>query len=329
MSMQTTSRGPGHRRARGLSLIELLVSLAIGMVLMIAIVSAYIGSSGASRVAEAQGRMNEDGQAALAILSQQIRMAHNNPKQPGYAPDTPSNPAFPAGSFAIRGCDGPFTLPSGTATIADLTCTTGPSDSIAVAYEADKYNTVATTGGAATDCLGQALPSISNRTVSRVVTESPFVTATPTVTFTLAENIFYVGTSSTSVTPSLYCRGNGGTTTTGQPLVENVEALQFTYGVSTMTSGTATATIAVKGYLDAAGVAALTATPAPTDADRWAKVLTVRICALVRSEIPVAADTNSAQYVDCNGSPVTAPTDLRLRRAYSTTVVLRNRVPTE
>jgi type IV pilus assembly protein PilW len=58
---------------------------------------------------------------------------------------------------------------------------------------------------------------------------------------------------------------------------------------------------------------------------RWGKVLTVRICVLVRSENPVAPDANAAKYDDCQGNTnVTAP-DLRLRRAYTTTVVLRNR----
>ena len=60
--------------------------------------------------------------------------------------------------------------------------------------------------------------------------------------------------------------------------------------------------------------------------DRWAKVATVRVCLIVRSETPVAADTDSARYYDCTGTLVTTPPDLRLRRAYTTTIVLRNRI---
>ena len=80
---------------------------------------------------------------------------------------------------------------------------------------------------------------------------------------------------------------------------------------------------ALAGYLDASGVEGLTALTAR--ADRWGKVLTVRICVVVRSENPVAPDTTSASYVKCDGNVDTSKTDLRLRRAYSTTVVLRNR----
>ena len=70
----------------------------------------------------------------------------------------------------------------------------------------------------------------------------------------------------------------------------------------------------------------------PDDQTRWSKVMTVRICVVARSELPIAPDAESAKYVSCptNGSSLgtlLSPTDLRLRRAYSTTVVLRNRVP--
>ncbi len=59
------------------------------------------------------------------------------------------------------------------------------------------------------------------------------------------------------------------------------------------------------------------------DARRWDKVITVRICVVIRSELPVVSDADSAKYIDCAGELVSAP-DLRLRRAYSTTVELRN-----
>jgi type IV pilus assembly protein PilW len=73
-----------RRHNLGLSLIELMVSLTIGLIVMVTIISAYVGSADAGRMAEAQGRMNEDAQAALTILTQQLRMAGNNPKQANY-----------------------------------------------------------------------------------------------------------------------------------------------------------------------------------------------------------------------------------------------------
>jgi type IV pilus assembly protein PilW len=313
------SRSPRNRN-RGLSLIELLVSMVIGLVIMIAVVSAYIGASGATRVAEAQARMNEDGQAVLTILSQQLRMAGNNPKQADYDVSTPRNPVYNTVTYIVRGCDGKFTDIAAT-DISTLACAGGGGpDAIAVTYEADRYNTVPTAGGAPTDCLGQALT---------VLTATPKVwngaASVPTnVTYTVAENRFYVATSTAVVSPSLYCKGNGGAS--AQSLVENVEDLQFVYGTAPATATPSTLTVA--GYLNAGDMATATGLSGLAgDEQRWQQVVTVRICAVVRSEKPVAQDADSARYVKCDGTISAAQADLRLRRAYSTTVVLRNRVP--
>lgn len=310
---------PQATRMQGLSLVELMISIVIGLVVTVAVVSSYLGSSGATRLAEAQARMNEDGQAALTILAQQLRMAGNNPKQPNYANATPRNPITP--TFIVRGCDGSFSdiTASGLDT---LTCAAGGStDSIAVRYEADVYNTVPVSGQA-TDCLGQALPVLTG-TVNKWI--SPAITAA-NVTYTVADNRFYIGTSSFTVNgaaavtpPGLYCKGNGNATP--QRLVENVEDLQLLYG----TAATTATTLAVNGYIDANDIAALVL---PSDSDRWSKVVSVRICVLVRSEQPVAPDADSARYVPCFGTSndhIAAP-DLYLRRTYETTVLLRNRL---
>jgi type IV pilus assembly protein PilW len=326
------------RSHSGFSLVELMVSLAIGLVIMVAVMSAYIGSAGAGRMAEAQSRMNEDGQAALSILSQHIRMSGNNPDQPNRVDDlNPAlsslrNPVYGATSlvlagtattsnFSLRGCDGTFSNITSTTSIDTLNCvpggTTTVPDSIAVSYEADRFNTIPS-AGIATDCLGTKLPVVT-ATVPTIVANTKTMAD---VTYTVADNRFYIGTSGVIVAPSLYCRGNGGAAP--QPLVENIESMQLNYGTLSTASTSTTATVA--GYLHATEVLtdanlALLA----DDAARWAKVVTVRICVLVRSEAMVAPDAASAQYLDCQGLLVTNPPDLRLRRAYTTTVVLRNR----
>ena len=326
----TRSQHPLRRyRSKGFSLIELMVSLTIGLIIAVAAFSAYLGASNAGKTSEAQVRMNEDGQAALSILTQQLRMAGTNPGQAdrvfasrrnpvyGTTTFTTSPGTFTLSAFSIRGCDGKFSNITTTATLDSLTCTSGTTtlpDSIAVNYEADIYNTLPTSAGLPSDCLGNRLSVIT----------ATFPATTPTsatsATYAVADNRFYIGTSTSIVSPSLYCRGNGGAGTT-QPMVENIEDMQFTYGtISTSTTAT-TATVA--GYLEAADINALATTPAD-DATRWGKVLTVRICVVVRSEAAVAPDAASAKYLDCQGAVVAAP-DLRLRRAYSTTVVLRNR----
>ena len=339
-----------RRHTQGFSLIELMVSLTIGLIIAIAAMSAYLGASSASRMTDAQSRMNEDAQAALTILSQQLQMAGNNPNQdnrvidattptssslqnpiytpaPTYLPTPTFVPAtFTQSAFSIRGCDGKFTNISSAADLDSLTCTAGTStlpDSIAVSYEADRFNTEPTAAGAATDCLGFKLTDIVAEDVPVFDTVAATIT-TADITYTVADNRFYVGTSAAITSPSLYCKGNGGASTP-QPLVENIEDIQFQYGTKNATTTSTTATVA--GYLTAdevitqANLALL-----PSDGDRWSKVLSVRICVIVRSDFPVVSDASSAQYRDCDCNTKTAP-DLRLRRAYFSTVALRNRRP--
>lgn len=325
---------------RGVSLIELMISMTIGLIIMIAVISAYLGASGASRTAEAIGRMNEDGQAALTILTQQLRMAGVNPSQPdrwsvtlGISARGATVPLHNSitNAFAVRGCDVKFS--NVTSTFSALGCahvaaSTGP-DSISIGYEADRYNTIALANGQPTDCMGVGIdpisPAPSYLNAAGVATSASIYEA---------ENRFYIGTSTSVINPTLYCKGNGANST-AQPLVENIENLQFSYGTvnpNTTTSPiyvtvtpTFTTTL-VLGYLSAYEVenngAPLPGAAGATSA-RWNAVKSVRICVVARSEQPLADSLDSARYVDCNGT-LTVPPDKRLRRAYTTTVVLRN-----
>ena len=327
---------PGARYLKGFSLIELMVSMAIGLIIGAAAFSAYLGAAGASKIAEAQGRMNEDAQAALTILTQQLRMAGGNPNQPDRTDKSRRNPVykpydpatfailpitFALSSFSIRGCDGKFSNIATATGLDDLNCAAGANalpDSIAVSYEADAFNSVSTTARLPTDCLGVGL--------TQATATFPLEAPPGPYSYYVANNLFYIATSPSIVSPSLYCKGNG-VASKAQPLVENIEDMQFTYGaVKSSTAATDVATAVVAGYLTADEV--LTdkdMVKLADDADRWAKVITVRICALVRSEVPVAADSASARYLKCDEKLETSPPDLRLRRAYYATVVLRNR----
>ena len=326
----------GQQNLKGFSLIELLVSMAIGLIIAAAAFSSYLGAAGASKAAEAQGRMNEDAQAALTILTQQLRMAGGNPNQPNRSDKSRHNPVYtpydPAtfkilqpvmfvpSAFSIRGCDGKFSNIAAATSLDDLNCVAGANvlpDSIAVSYEADAFNSVPTDSKLPTDCLGVRLNKISATSIEALPVSSDYY---------VANNLFYIDTSLSIASPSLYCKGNG-VASAAQPLVENIEDMQFTYGaVASSTATVDTATAVVAGYLTADQVRTqLNMAALPNDAERWAKVITVRICVLVRSEVPVATDSASARYLKCDGTLQTAPADLRLRRAYHATVVLRNR----
>ena len=158
------TKGRLSGRQAGFSLVELLVSLAIGLVISIAVITAYLSAAGAARVAEATGRMNEDAQAALTIMTQQLRMAGVNPAQPNRNTTTLHN--LLSNPYIIRGCDTTFSNVTSATTTAALTCPNGASpSSISIGYEADRYNTVPTNAGVPTDCLGNGLTGVS-RTVT-------------------------------------------------------------------------------------------------------------------------------------------------------------------
>lgn len=320
-------------RHGGFTLIELMVSITIGLLVSVSLIATYLGSSASAKVAEAQMRMNEDAQAALIILAQQLRMAGSNPPQAGRTEKSRFNPVYqpyPSGSasystdpasyslsaFAIRGCDGTFTnLPTAVG-LDDLQCASGTNalpDSIAVSYEADPFNTVPTTGGLPADCIGVALKPIV-ATFSAESTPGPY-------TYYVADSRFYIGPSGSMSTPTLFCKG--GIDSTAQPLVENIENLQFRYGAVALAALPGDVRSAnVAGYLSANETTGLTGIP--NDAVPWQKVVAVQVCVLVRSEGQVLSDSVAASYIDCEGTPATAP-DHRLRRAFYATVVLRNR----
>lgn len=96
-----------------------------------------------------------------------------------------------------------------------------------------------------------------------------------------------------------------GAPPTGAVLVENVEDLQIFYGIDT------TGDQSANQYVDF-----------PAD---WDRVVTARVCVLIRSENTNIASAGNS-YLDCNGAVVAVPADGRLRRAFSATFNLRNRV---
>lgn len=317
-------------RERGFSLIELMVSLTLGLVIMTAVLSVYLGASDAGKISDMQSRMNEDGQAALSILSQHIRMAGNNPVQPQRINElTPQksslrNPIYqPAPALTnysvtpnarltnvIRGCDGTRQDIKLATDIDQLDCTSGNwiserTDAIVITYEADTKNTLVSTNGLPTDALGAELPAITVKDMLGADTEK-----IPDFKIYVADNRFFLSSSVSGSGMSLYGFGNGGNTP--QPMVENIEDLQISYGLAGSVDETA-----VGRYETATRVQAL---------GKWGRVLAVRLCVLVRSDQAVAPDTASAAYVDCHHQLQSAK-DLYLRHAYHTTVGLRNRLP--
>lgn len=317
----------------GFTLIELLVSLFLGLVIIGASLSIYVSSSRGSKVSEIETRMNEEGVIALNLIQQQLKQAGYSQKvNPttvgGVAATTMSNFA----GAAVRGCDGGFS-DSGLA-FGSLTCAGGTgSDAIAVRYEATENNTIVTSGSPAlpTNCIGNGI----QETTPTMANPAPAASA-GSFSYAQADNRYYVSNTAAAANErDLYCRGNQASNTmgAGQPLIANVEQMQILYGIATNPSrelGTKHDALQhqIINYVTAAEVDALPTVNAGWSAvdDKWGRVLAVRVCLLMRSTTMIRdIPTGGASYRDCSNAAQTA-TDGYIRRAFTTTVMLRNRI---
>lgn len=282
-SSQPLSR---HTRALGFTLVELMVSMALGMVVMAAMYSAYQTAFLSNATSRRLAQVTEDAAVAMSVLRSHIGSATYSRAigMTGTGASATLTRAAASTANWIKGCDGTFTTLS--ASIDTLACNTTGSDAIAVAFEADGGNSIMS-GSDPLDCLGN---SITTATAGNA-------------TYRFAYHRFYISNN------SLFCLGPGNTS--GQALVDNIQDMQITYGVS---DGNAT---------NPRVVAYQTATAVNT-AGTWARVMSVRVCLVVRSGEPVLDAITSYQGCDPFGT-ATTPTDRRIYRAFTSTFLIKNR----
>jgi type IV pilus assembly protein PilW len=299
---------------RGISLIELLVSLVIGLVVIGVTFANYLNSGSGHNSSAALSQISEDASVALNLIRKQVALAgYSTP----YQINTTTGLERTYKGQAIFGCNQTFD-DTKKATIGDLTCTAATADtpdSIAVAYQADTENSILTAAGTPRDCVGTGLAQTA--------------TSGAIPAYYLSESRLYVNDN------TLMCQGNGqgsapiagGVNLTGapMPLVDNIVDMRILYGLSKtesidpLHSGTPTdvAGRTPQQYVDAASVTA------------WNNVVAVRVCIVVRSEsevMDVATPYYGCDAVDATTPAATTPTDRRLYRAFSTTIMVQNRL---
>jgi type IV pilus assembly protein PilW len=301
-----------RRHAQGLSLIEVMVSLAIGLVVIGAVFANYLNNSQGSRQTAALTQVTNDAALAFGILRNHMAVADYS---------------LPSGVTAtgltrrltgmnVFGCSGGFDeATDDQVDPANILCasTAGTSDALMVRYEVDEQSVpsvtnTATSTTAPSDCTGNALVR---------VTDGYFV----------ADSRFDIATGADGV-PSLACLGNGNTPATAAKfggtagaqtaaLVENIAEMHLTYGVAAGKQQN------IIRYVSAADVAKADDV---NRADKWGNVVSVRICLLVRSAEEVLPAKTA--YRGCNQAVVAAANvpDRRIYRAFTSTVVLNNRL---
>lgn len=288
-------------RMRGMTLVEVMVSLVIGMVVVGAVLVSYLASGKTSRQQAAYAEMHENAQMAMTLLSRDLLLA-------GYAQVTgipvvvaPAVTTFTRtySGRAVFGCDLGFVTPNTTGAVA-CELTTG-SPALEVTYEADITNTVPVAGPPVvpSDCKGSQI--------------RPAAGTLSGVDYFITYNRYYLKVGGTGRS-ELYCasatQDAGGNAVSAEPLVDNVDAMKIWYG-----EANAANLRQIVRYVTAGQVA------------DWTRIVSVRVCLVMRSSEPVLDTelTATPKYLDCDSTEQDLP-DKFLRRAYFTTTTLRNKM---
>lgn len=287
-------------RMHGLSLVEVMVSVVIGLVVVGAVLVSYIASGKTSAQQAAYAEMNENAQLGLSLLSRDLLLAgYAKPTGSFTTATTPPVTTFTRTSDglgpAVFGCNNGFVSANTTGTVACATTAVMPA--IEIFYEAEIENTVPTTAtpSVPSDCLGNGLTAVGG---------SYF-----------AYNRYYLFTGA-SGRSELHCASRQGAS--GEPLVDNVEAMKFWYGHAGAASPNDRRVVR---YVTAGNVSRAS----------FPAVIAVKVCLVIRSSEAVLDmelypdPLKPPKYLNCDLSEVTI-TDRFLRRAYFTTVTLRNRM---
>lgn len=131
----------------------------------------------------------------------------------------------------------------------------------------------------------------------------------------LTSSVYFLATRVGRAVPSLYRRYFNGSIATVEELVENVEAIVFHYGVNTTNTGGGEPTYITDTY-----------ETDPTAVTDWSRVVSVRMGLVMVSDTNGQTATSGQSVPWLGGTLTPDAADRHVRRAYSTTVSIRNRM---
>ncbi|MFC1626297.1 PilW family protein [Pseudomonadota bacterium] len=325
---------------RGFTLIELMISMVIGVVLLTAVYGVFISSSDSYRRLQGLASIQERGRIAINILQDTIRLADYTGCRASVVVrnglKSPFNYEYSFGQ-GIEGFDSTGTawsptietsIPSPLAAGGDVITVRGPVG-----------NPVQLTAGMGSDADVLSVPSGSPFVINNIMmitncsgaadvfqkTDAGGVAVT-TVAHSGGENsstslgsVYDAGALVTRVeTVSFFIRVNTDGMRSlwwkegaadAQEIIEGVDGMQILYGVTTNTDTSA------NRYLTAAEVDA---------AGQWAEVVSVRIGLLIATTGSVLRTLDTDTY-NLLGTVYGPFNDYRVRRLFLTNIVLRNR----
>lgn len=268
----------------GLSLIEMMIAMLIGIFLLAGISSSYVNSKTSSVKRNQTSVLEDNGRIALETITDILEKTGYTPINAAPMPQQFVNNVGDVISIACPGGSNNIVNP----TIITSTSDGGGSDSdtLGVIYHGD--------AGHFTDCTGNTLPSDCR------LLPPPSINAIP-VSARIYSSFSVDDSSST-----LKCAGSRSES--AEVIAEGVENIQFLYGIDTVDDGQ----VKVDRYVNASQIAG-----------SWNNVVSVQVAILVRSLEKVKVTAISKDYTLLD-TVVTSPTDRYQREVFSTTVRLRN-----
>jgi type IV pilus assembly protein PilW len=278
-----------RRAVRGLTLIELLVAMAVGLVVVLAAVSALTVARRGFTTVDAASQLRDNGRFAADMIQRigvqtgykDVFFAATN-RQPTATDPAPSVMGFNNAKVNL-------TSPLTTSTTRPTAEAGTGSDVLIMQYQVSQILTLTSDTAAdksMIDCAGNAPATVAN--VDAVGARDARMAS-----------IFSVGLSQGE--PSLLCTYLDATTNTwmSSPIVQGVENFQVLYGVdgvtaNTLTSPTAAAPNVPNGYLRADEMA-VSGNAAATNAN-WRRVRSLRIGMVLRSAKGAAQDAQSQTF---------------------------------
>lgn len=294
----------------GYTLVELMVSLAVGVMVMGGAAAAYLSISESQRSLTEKSYASESARFAMETLGREIQNAGFYPANE--VPPTTPQSAVPIGSFAtgaesnpatspehlrspVFGCSGKKIDATKTTSVCVAHSSTSPAvdaDTLVASYYTD--DDFGKDRGNNTDCA-RATPAAVSDSNGKLFFISNSYTLTP-VTLKLEGN--------TIKTFGLACAGSASPVNNYVPLITGIEQLRFSY----LVQGETTAQ-----FKSADSVLA----------NEWNRVIAVKVCLVARSLQNVRLQASSYSFKDCADATQTFTTGIE-RKRYTQIFAVKN-----
>lgn len=318
---------PWREHAKGMTLVELMIAMAIGLLIVLAVTMIYLSTAQHQRALERRSTSQENGAFVLQLLGREIMNAgfypatfppkiadvtqqgmydtypplESSPRQATDWQNSASNWPPAAYMTAIYGCDG------GAFDVKAATCPTpdsSKSDTLVVNYFTSDPQAES---GFRKDCNGSWVDSDGSNAervgLGRSKKLAPLLPLFVSNRYTLTNLNNFVDQQAV-VTRSLACSGNGAnpfnTVSAYQPLIQGIKDLRIRYGVYVDDTS-----LMPQRFYSATEVSALpSVTILGQSYSGWRRVTSVRVCVLTQSQgggVRLADKQDApATYLDCD-----------------------------